>query len=66
MKYFWFYFRNPPPFSKEKLAKYITYAREYVNPKLTEAASQKLVESYTAMRSIGHSKKIITATPRQL
>jgi DNA replication licensing factor MCM4 len=48
------------------LAKYISYARDYVQPVLTEEAGKKLSRAYMEMRQLGTSKKIITATPRQL
>lgn len=48
------------------LAKYISYAREYVHPILTEEAGKRLSRAYVEMRHLGSNKKIITATPRQL
>jgi len=48
------------------LAKYISYAREYVHPTLTEDAGKRLQAAYIDMRQIGNHKKMITATPRQL
>lgn len=51
---------------RDLLAKYITYAREYVTPKISEGAGKKLSQTYLEMRKVGNSKKMITATPRQL
>ena len=48
------------------MARYITYAREYIHPSLSEAAGKKLAETYQDMRAHGMSRKTITATPRQL
>lgn len=53
-------------YPKDILAKYITYAREFVTPKISEAAGRKMSTYYLEMRKIGSSKKTITATPRQL
>lgn len=53
-------------YSKDTLSKYITYAKHYVNPVLDENSADKLVEAYSEMRKMGNSKKIITATTRQL
>jgi DNA replication licensing factor MCM4 len=48
------------------LAKYISYARTYVHPILSEEAGARLSKAYMEMRQLGINKKIITATPRQL
>lgn len=48
------------------LAKYISYARSYVHPLLSELAGERLSMAYMEMRQLGTNKKIITATPRQL
>lgn len=48
------------------LRDYIAYAKENVHPKLSEEASQKLVESYVDMRKVGSGRGQITAYPRQL
>ena len=48
------------------MAKYISYAREYVHPQLSEEAGIRLIQAYTQMRELGSYKKMITATPRQL
>ena len=53
-------------YPRDLLTKYITYAREYVTPKISEEAGKKMISAYTEMRRKGNSKKIITATPRQL
>jgi DNA replication licensing factor MCM4 len=53
-------------YHRELLAKYITYAREYVTPRISEIAGRRLSATYLDMRKVGNSKKMITATPRQL
>lgn len=51
---------------REILAGYISYARKMSSPKLSQHASQLLVNAYIEMRRVGNSSKTITATPRQL
>jgi DNA replication licensing factor MCM4 len=53
-------------YKKDLLAKYISYARDYVNPVLSEEAGRRLSRAYMEMRQLGNNKKTITATPRQL
>ncbi|KAG0725162.1 DNA replication licensing factor MCM4 [Chionoecetes opilio] len=48
------------------LKDYIAYAREYVHPRLSESASQRLISAYVDMRKVGSGKGQITAYPRQL
>jgi DNA replication licensing factor MCM4 len=52
------------------LTAYITYARDHINPRITEEAHKALVSSYVAMRKLGEdprsSERRITATTRQL
>jgi len=52
----------------ELLAQYIAYAKKHIHPEISDEASAALVAAYVSMRRVGHteSKKIITATPRQL
>lgn len=50
----------------ETLREYIAFARATIKPKLTDAASQELVDAYVQMRKMGGNKRTITATPRQL
>ena len=45
---------------------YIAYARTYINPKLSEDASQALIHEYVQMRKIGSGRGQISAYPRQL
>lgn len=48
------------------LKDYIAYARTYVNPRLSEEASQALIEAYVDMRKIGSGRGMVSAYPRQL
>jgi len=56
--------------SQSELMEYISWSRRHIQPALTSEASEKLVDGYVEMRSLGRaksgSKKVITATPRQL
>jgi DNA replicative helicase MCM subunit Mcm2 (Cdc46/Mcm family) len=49
---------------RDFLAKYISYARKYCQPRLSDEAEKALIAEYSAMRNMGDSKKTITATPR--
>ncbi|RWS29004.1 DNA replication licensing factor mcm4-like protein, partial [Leptotrombidium deliense] len=48
------------------LKDYIAYARNFVNPRLSEAAAQRLIHDYVEMRKAGSGKGQISAYPRQL
>lgn len=48
------------------LRDYIAYAREHVNPKLTDEAQQRLIQAYVDMRKVGSGRGQISAYPRQL
>jgi DNA replication licensing factor MCM4 len=58
----------PELLSVEKLSQYVAFAKRTVKPVITDAAMKLMVEGYVDMRKLGAngSKKIITATPRQL
>nr|QIC49964.1 DNA replication licensing factor MCM4 [Actinia equina] len=48
------------------LKDYIGYARACISPKLSEEASQKLIQVYVEMRKVGSNRGAISAYPRQL
>jgi len=48
------------------LRDYLSYAREQVQPKLSEEASQSLISAYVDMRKVGSGRGQVTAYPRQL
>ena len=54
----------------EFLTSYISYARQYIHPKITEEASAELVRAYVELRKLGEdvraAERRITATTRQL
>lgn len=52
--------------SRELFAQYISYARKNIKPKLNDVVSMEIVQEYVRMRSLGNTKKTVTATPRQL
>jgi len=45
---------------------YLAYAKEYIQPKLSDDASQRLISAYVDMRKVGSGRGQITAYPRQL
>ncbi|XP_078431989.1 minichromosome maintenance (MCM2/3/5) family protein [Wolffia australiana] len=52
------------------LTAYISYAQKHIQPELTDEAAERLTRGYVEMRRRGNfagsSKKVITATPRQI
>lgn len=48
------------------LRDYIAYAKEHIHPKLSDEASQKLIQAYVDMRKIGSGRGQVSAYPRQL
>ncbi|KAH6767202.1 Minichromosome maintenance family protein [Perilla frutescens var. hirtella] len=52
------------------LTAYISYARKHIHPQLSDEAAEELTRGYVEMRRRGNfpgsSKKVITATPRQI
>ncbi|XP_071480497.1 DNA replication licensing factor mcm4-A-like [Diadema antillarum] len=48
------------------LRDYISYARSYIHPSLSDEASQLLIQAYVEMRKIGSAKGMVSAYPRQL
>ncbi|GBP35577.1 DNA replication licensing factor MCM4 [Eumeta japonica] len=45
---------------------YIAFAKEHVQPALSEAAQQRLIDAYVDMRRVGSGRGQISAYPRQL
>ena len=54
------------PYDMQLISKYITYAKAFVHPVISQKAGEKLVKSYCEMRKMGESRKTVTSTPRQL
>lgn len=52
--------------TRDFLARYISYARKFIQPIIPDEMVDVLVQEYHRMRSQGNSAKTITATPRQL
>lgn len=52
------------------LTAYLSYARKHIHPQLSDEAAEELTRGYVEMRRRGNfpgsSKKVITATPRQI
>ena len=55
-----------PAINQATLMAYISMARNECAPKLTDAAARDLMNAYVDMRRLGASRRVITATPRQL
>ncbi|KDP41741.1 hypothetical protein JCGZ_26759 [Jatropha curcas] len=69
------HFENPETAQQDvldiaTLTTYISYARKRIHPRLSDEASEELTRGYVEMRRRGNfpgsSKKVITATPRQI
>ncbi|XP_057966145.1 DNA replication licensing factor MCM4 [Malania oleifera] len=69
------HFENPESIEQNvvdlpTLTAYVSYARKNIHPKLSDEAAEELTRGYVEMRKRGNfpgsSKKVITATPRQI
>merc|ERR1712190_329720 len=54
------------PIDAELFRRYVSFARKWVFPILTDEASDALVRGYTDLRNQGTNREVITATPRIL
>jgi len=55
-----------PIIDPELFRKYISFARRWCHPELTEAAAASLTQAYLELRNQGVNRETITATPRIL
>ncbi len=55
-----------PEIPAELLKKYISYARRYIKPKLTDEAIKLLRDFFVEMRKVDSAKSPVAITPRQL
>ncbi|XP_057496096.1 DNA replication licensing factor MCM4 [Actinidia eriantha] len=69
------HFENPESSQEDvlniqTLTAYVSYARKHIHPQLSDEAAEELTRGYVEMRRRGNfpgsSKKVITATPRQI
>ncbi|KAF5954766.1 hypothetical protein HYC85_007622 [Camellia sinensis] len=69
------HFENPETSQEDALdlptlTAYVSYARNHIHPQLSDEAAEQLTRGYVEMRRRGNfpgsSKKVITATPRQI
>ncbi|PKI59468.1 hypothetical protein CRG98_020099 [Punica granatum] len=69
------HFENPESAQQDvldlhTLTSYVSYARKNIHPKISDEAAEELTRGYVEMRRRGNfpgsSKKVITATPRQI
>ncbi|PON80788.1 DNA replication licensing factor Mcm [Parasponia andersonii] len=69
------HFENPESIEQDvldlpTLTAYVSYARKHIHPQLSDEAAEELTRGYVDLRRRGNfpgsSKKVITATPRQI
>ncbi|XP_027355899.1 DNA replication licensing factor MCM4 [Abrus precatorius] len=69
------HFENPENMEQDvldlfTLTDYVSYARKHIHPQLSDEAAEELTRGYVEIRRRGNfpgsSKKVITATPRQI
>lgn len=58
--------RAEPAVDSELFRRYVSFARRWVHPQVTEEAANALVKGYLDLRNQGSSREMITATPRIL
>merc|ERR1712187_346414 len=55
-----------PPIDSELFRRYVSFARRWVHPQITDDAAKALVKGYTDLRNQGSTREMVTATPRIL
>merc|ERR1712156_1001066 len=58
--------RVEPPIDSELFRRYVSFARRWVHPQITDDAAKALMKGYIDLRNQGTSREMITATPRIL
>lgn len=58
--------RQGPSIEPDVFRRYVSFARRYVFPRITDESHQRLVAGYMELRNQGSSRETITATPRIL
>lgn len=58
--------KAPPPIDAELFRRYVSFARRWVHPQLSDEAAKALMKGYLGLRNQGTSREMITATPRIL
>merc|ERR1719162_2276878 len=58
--------RGEPPVDSELFRRYVSFAKRWVHPQITDEAATALVKGYTDLRNQGGSREMVTATPRIL
>lgn len=58
--------RVEPPIDSELFRRYVSFARRWVHPQITDEAAKALMKGYIDLRNQGTSREMITATPRIL
>merc|ERR1719336_2834702 len=55
-----------PEVEPELFRRYVSFAKRWVFPEVSDEAAEALIKSYTELRNQGSSREVITATPRNL
>lgn len=55
-----------PEIDAETFRRYVSFAKRWVFPIITDEAADALIKGYTDLRNQGTSREVITATPRNL
>merc|ERR1712079_149325 len=55
-----------PEVEPELFRRYVSFAKRWVHPEVSDEAAESLIKSYTDLRNQGSSREVITATPRNL
>merc|ERR1712241_1255098 len=58
--------RAETPIDAELFRRYVSFARRWVHPQITDDAAKALMKGYIDLRNQGTSREMITATPRIL
>eukprot|EP00418_Pyrodinium_bahamense_P030773 CAMPEP_0179148348 /NCGR_PEP_ID=MMETSP0796-20121207/71785_1 /TAXON_ID=73915 /ORGANISM="Pyrodinium bahamense, Strain pbaha01" /LENGTH=915 /DNA_ID=CAMNT_0020849059 /DNA_START=90 /DNA_END=2840 /DNA_ORIENTATION=- len=58
--------RPEPEVEAELFRRYVSFARRWVFPQISDESADALVKGYTDLRNQGSSREVITATPRIL
>merc|ERR1712218_698994 len=58
--------RVQPPIDADLFRRYVSFARRWVHPQITDEAAKALLKGYLDLRNQGTSREMITATPRIL
>jgi len=58
--------KTQTPLDADLFRRYVSYARRWIHPELSDEAGKELLDSYMSLRNQGTTREAITATPRVL